>query len=147
MPNGFMGPESEWHRIEAPYIRIDPILNAFAQRHGLAMQKNYRDADRSLRYKDSLERAIWINSSDRFGQSGTYDISVLAHHDRPERFLKGADVATRVPIPDLDGVLERALAIVRSWSAADLVRAYPAGSGTFAYWLAQKFRRLFGDRK
>jgi hypothetical protein len=125
MPNGFMGPEHEWRRMEAPYVRIDPILEAFAQRHGLAVQKNYRDADRSLRLNDSLERAIWVNSSDKYGETGTYDVSVLAHQDRPERFIKGQHVAKGVPIPELDAVLTRAVEIVRAWLESDLELPLP----------------------
>ena len=48
MPNGFHGPKEEWQKMEASYVRIDPILVAFAQRHGIELLKNYRDADLSL---------------------------------------------------------------------------------------------------
>jgi hypothetical protein len=135
MPNGFMGPREEWDRMEAPYRRIDPILDAFAERHGLVVIRNYRDADRSMRFNDELSRAIWVNSSDKHGEKGTYDVSVLAHQDRPERFIKGEHVTANVPIADLDAVLERAVAIVRAWSASDLERAYPEDFSTFRRWL------------
>lgn len=111
--------------MEAPYVRIDPILQAFAQRHALAVLKNYRDADRSLRFNDSLSRAIWVNVSGGDGDDTTYDVSVLAHQDRPERFIKGANVARKVPIPELTAALERAVELVSSWNAADLQPAYP----------------------
>lgn len=147
MPNGFMGPKAEWERMEAPYIRIDPILEAIAQRHGLAVRKNYRDADRSLRFNDSLERAIWVNSSDLYGESETYDVGVGAHQDRPERFTKSERIAHGVPIVELAAVLERAVSIVQSWSETDLVRAYPDDFGTFRWWLRRRFSRLFGFTK
>jgi hypothetical protein len=120
MPNGFHGPKKEWDRLEAPYVRIDPILSAFAQRHGVELYKNYRDADRSIRFNDSLSRAIWVNATDTYGANETYDVSVLAHQDRPERFFKGDHVAHNVPISDLDRVLERAATLVASWTADDL---------------------------
>ena len=120
MPNGFHGPKEEWARMEAPYVRIDPILSAFADRHALTLYKNYRDADRSLRFNDALSRAIWIAATDTYGANGTYQISVLAHQDRPERYLKGTMVAEAVTIGDLDRTLEQAAALVASWTERDL---------------------------
>lgn len=119
--------------MEAPYVRIDPILQAFAERHALAVLKNYRDADRSLRFNDSLSRAIWVNASAGAGDGVTYDISVLAHQDRPERFIKGAHVARQVPIAELTGALERAVELVSSWSLDDLQRTSPQKT-TGRFW-------------
>jgi hypothetical protein len=106
--------------MEAPYVRIDPILGAFAERHRLELYRNYRDADRSLRFNDDLSRAIWVNSMDKYGKSGAYQVSVLAHQDRPERYIKGEFIADDVPIAELDQTLEQAAARVLSWSASDL---------------------------
>ena len=108
--------------MEAPYIRIDPILDAFARRHGVELYKNYRDADRSLRFNDALSRAIWVNVTDLYGAKGTYQVSVVAYQDRPERYSKWATVAEAVAPDDLDGILERAAALVTSWSEGDLQR-------------------------
>jgi hypothetical protein len=135
MPNGFMGSKEEWDRMEAPYRRIDTLLDAFAKSHGLEVRRNYRDADRSLLFKDALERAIWVNSSDQYGDTGTYDVSVLAHQDRPERFIKGEHISKGVPIAELSAALERAMTTVRSWTESDLKRAYPEDFGTFRRWL------------
>jgi len=117
--------------MEAPYVRIDPILTAFAQRHGIELYKNYRDADRCLRFNDSLSRAIWVNSSDKYGASWTYDVSILAHQDREERYIKGASVERGVSMPNLDRVLEQAASLVRSWSERDLERARPFATRAF----------------
>lgn len=120
MPNGFMGSHAEWREMEAPYVRIDPILRAFAQRHALAVMKNYRDADRSLRFNDSLHRTIWVTLGGTSGDAATYEVSVLAFQDRPERYTKGQRVASQVAMPQLDAALERALEVASSWTAEDL---------------------------
>ena len=111
--------------MEAPYIRIDPILDAFARRHGVELYKNYRDADRSLRFNDALSRAIWVHATDLYGTTGTYQVSVVAYQDRPERYSKWATVAEAVVPDDLECVLGRAAALVASWSERDLQRPAP----------------------
>ena len=120
MPNGFHGPKEEWQRMEAPYLRIDPILAAFAERHGHELFKNYRDTDRSIRFNDSLSRAIWIAAMEKYGASGTYQVSIVAHQDRNVRYIKSARVGGPVGVDDLDRVLERASALLLSWSEKDL---------------------------
>lgn len=125
MPNGFHGTEEEWQRMEAPYVRIDPFLVSFAQRHGLQLVKNYRDADRCLRFNDALSRAIWLGATDKYGTEGKYQVSVIAHQDREDRYLKAARVADPAGSEDLERVLERATEIVLSWSAADLTIPLP----------------------
>ena len=120
MPNGFHGSKHEWARLEAPYLRIDPILSAFADRHAITLYKNYRGADRSLRFNDALSRAIWVSVTDTYGANGTYQVSVLAHQDRPERYIKGTRVADAVTVDDLDRTLEQAAALVASWTERDL---------------------------
>jgi len=111
--------------MEAPYVRIDPILVSFAQRHGFELVRNYRDADRSIRFNDSLSRAIWVHATDKYGTEGTYQVSVIAHQDRDDRYLKAARVADPVVNDDLDQILERATAIVASWSEKDLELPLP----------------------
>jgi hypothetical protein len=124
MPNGFMGSVDEWKMMEAPYVRIDPILAAFATQHALELHKNYRDADRSLRWSDEVNRAIWVASMDKYGASGTYQVSIVAHHDRgSERYWKHAIVAEGVGVDELDRTLERARRVLASWAQSDLHRA------------------------
>ena len=120
MPNGFHGSKEEWRRLEAPYIRIDHILMAFAQRYGLELYKNYRDADRSLRFNDALSRAIWVHATEKYDANGTYHVSVIAHQDRPERYVKAAAVAESVVLGDLDRILGQAASLIASWSENDL---------------------------
>ena len=115
--------------MEAPYVRIDPILTAFATRHTLELQKNYRDADRSLRWNDGVSRAIWIASTDKDGTKGTYQVSIVAHHDRgSQRHVKHDIVADGIGIDDLDEMLGRARGILASWSESDLQLARPGGA-------------------
>jgi hypothetical protein len=121
MPNGFQGSVDEWRRMEAPYILIDPILTAFATQHALELHKNYRDADRSLRWHDEVSRSIWIGSMEKYGATGTYHVSITAHDDRgSQRYVKHGIVADSVGIDDLDHTLERARRILASWSEIDL---------------------------
>ena len=132
MPNGFMGSADEWKRMEAPYIRIDPILTAFAARHGLELQKNYRDADRSLRWSDEINRAIWVHFMGKHGPSETYEVSVIAFQDRGDprspRYIKSGIVADGVSVDELDRVLERARRILASWTPSDLDPPTPKGA-------------------
>ena len=113
--------------MEAPYVRIDPILTAFATQHALELQKNYRDADRSLSWNDGVNRTIWIASMETYGESGTYQVSLGAHYDREsQRYVKHGIVADNVAIDDLDHTLERARGILASWSERDM---HPATGG------------------
>ena len=127
MPNGFHGSDKQWRTLEAPLIRIDPILVAFAQRRGLQLIRNYRGADRSLRFNDALSRAIWVYASDRYGTSGAYDVSVVAHQDRPARYLKACWIAKGVTVEALERTLERAANSVAAWSEKDLDLATSEG--------------------
>ena len=136
MPNGFHGPKEEWQRMEAPYLRIDPILVSFAQRHGFELVRNYRDADRSIRFNDSLSRTIWIHATDKYGADRLYQVNVIAHQDRNERYLKAARIADPVVADDLDQVLERATAIVKSWTEKDLELPLPR-------WKQGEMERLY----
>ena len=129
MPNGFHGSQKEWRRLEAPYLRIDPLLMVFAERHRIELHRNYRDADRSLHFDDALSRTIWVYASDKYGTSGTYDVSIVAHQDRPERYMKSAWVARRVPLTDLEHALEEATSVVVSWSENDLEMVKYEGEG------------------
>lgn len=69
-----------------------------------------------------LNRAIWIHATDLYGAKATYQVSVVAFEDRPERYSNAAVVADAIAPSDLHGVLERAAALVTSWSARDLQR-------------------------
>jgi hypothetical protein len=120
MPNGFHGPKDEWQRLEAPYLRIDPILAEFAQRHGFELYKNYRGADRSIRFNDALSRTIWVHATDTYGTEGKYQVAIGAYQDREDRYIKSARLRELVAKEELDRLLERATAIVLTWSEMDL---------------------------
>jgi hypothetical protein len=129
MPNGFHGSLEEWRRMEAPYIRVDPLLEEFAERHQLQLQKNYHsEANRSLRRDGSVSRSIWIYSTDKYGESETYQVSVIAWQDRGgRRYVKHGILANSVEVAGLAQVLERAWDILASWSEDELHEAKAGG--------------------
>jgi hypothetical protein len=118
-----MEPTEEWKRMEAPYVRIDPILTAFAARHAMELRKNHWGANRYLSWSDNLGRVMWLYSTDEYGESGTYHVSIIAYQDRgSERYTKAGIVAKDVSLDELDRTLERARDILASWSPSDLRR-------------------------
>lgn len=121
MPNGFHSSLEEWQKMEAPYLRIDAILQDFAEARDLEIQKNYRGADRSLRWNNEISKAIWIGSMDEYGESETYQISVIAYQDRgTERYTKAGIVKNNAAISEIVQTLEKAYGIAESWSEGDL---------------------------
>ncbi len=128
MPNGFHGPIKEWQRLEAPYLVIDATLEDFAKSQNLELWKNYRDADRSLHWNDGTDKAIWIASMDKYGDSGTYQVSVVAHQDRgTERYVKHGIVGNDIAIGDLAQMIKKAHLILSAWSEDDLHLAVRGG--------------------
>jgi hypothetical protein len=128
MPNGFHGSLEEWQMLEAPYTRVDPILGEFAKHHNLELQKNYRGADRSLRWNDSVSRLIWIYSMDKYGESGSYQVSVGAYQDRGgQRYVRHGIVVNNVEVAELAQALERAWSILASWNENELHLAKAGG--------------------
>ena len=121
MPNGFQGSLEEWRRMEAPYIRIDPILEEFAKQHHWESLKNYHNANRFLQSNEGFNRSIWIASMDKYGESGTYQVAINAYQDREaQRYVKHGIVVNGVGIEDLAQALEHARSILASWSENEL---------------------------
>ena len=107
--------------MEAPFLRIDPILEAFAKRHRCQIVQNYRSAERAIRFNDDLERAMWIHTMDKYGTDGRFQVSIIAHIDRRgQRYIKAAIVGDPASDEDLLKRLERATEIVMTWGPDDL---------------------------
>ena len=127
MPNGFQGTLEEWQLIEAPYVRIDPILEEFANQASLKLEKNYHDANRSLQWNDGLDKSIWVLPMLDYDRTGNYRVSVAAYTDKGgERYTKHGDTRRDVPIDELSQELHRAWKIVEPWSEADLHLGRPS---------------------
>ena len=121
MPNGFQGSLEEWQRMEEPYVRIDPVLEEFARQTNLTVEKNYHDANRSLRWSDGLDRAIWILPMSDYDETGNYRVAILASLDKDgERYWKHGDTRRNVPLSELEQALHQAQRTVSSWSEEDL---------------------------
>jgi len=121
MPNGFQGTLEEWQRIEAPYVRIDPILEEFASLTRLKLEKNYHDANRFLRWNNGVDKAIWVLPMSDYDQTGNYRVSIVASIDKRDgRYMKHGDTRRDVPTAELSRELHRAWKIVESWCEDDL---------------------------
>jgi hypothetical protein len=88
MPNGFQGSEAQWHRMEAPLIQVDPVLERFAASHKLSLSKNYHGhPERALRWNTAVECLIqlYLEDADRL----TFNLWLCASQDRgAERFWR-----------------------------------------------------------
>ncbi len=124
MPNGFIGSNEEWDRLEAPLREIDPIVTAFADRHGMVIEYNYHNwPNRHLVWGDSLRRAIQIVRST--GEPPLYSVHLAASEWRTDgHFVKQSVVAKGLDLAalktGLERRLEKALSEVSSWTSADL---------------------------
>ena len=121
MPNGFQGSLEEWQQMEAPYVRIDAILEEFAGQTNLELQKNYHEANRSFRWNDGLDKLIWVLPMSDYDQTGNYRVTIAAYTDKPDgRYMKHGDTRRDVPIAGLLQELHRAWKMAQTWSDADL---------------------------
>lgn len=124
MTNGRNGSETEWERLEAPLRDIDPLIDAFAGRHKLALSRNHSNwPERSLRWGADPERVIqiYLEDADRL----TWNLWLCASEDRGRnRFWKRQFLRHNVPMSELspliEQLLEEALRTVSSWRAEDL---------------------------
>jgi hypothetical protein len=127
MPNGFHGSESEWQRIEAPLLRAEPVLDMFANTHGLSISKNYHNhPERSLNWGTDLRRLIQLYLAD--SKLLTLNLWLCASQDRgPQRYWKGElllkDQNIETILDTLPDLLEQAYRKVDSWTPELLERA------------------------
>jgi hypothetical protein len=125
MPNGFSGAKSEWARMEAPLLRIDDVLVAFAYTRGLQLSRNYHDwPERSLVWEtSSIRKLIQIFLSN--DKELTFTVWICASEDRDrQRYWKEKSLKVGVAIEDIVSTLEDLLTegkeILDSWNRADL---------------------------
>lgn len=121
MPNGFQGSLEEWQLREAPYVRLDPLLEEFATKANLRIQKNYHDVSRSLHWNDGLDKSIWVLPMSDYDETGNYRVGVIAFIDKDgERYWKTEDTKRNVPLSELDQALHHAWTALSSWTYEDL---------------------------
>src|SRR6202035_2837967 len=127
MPNGFQGPDTEWHLIEAPLVQADQVLQKFAALHRLSLSRNYHGhPERSLRWSNEVQRLIqlyladsdrmtlnlWLCASQDRGGTRYWRREFLVKDKRLEEFSEG-----------LPSLLGEAYATVDSWAADSLESA------------------------
>jgi hypothetical protein len=100
------------------YSSIDPIINAWTQRHGFTL------FTRNEAHEDSIYRAIYTSSPDgeccqiwieppKNGRVGLHVVAIEARDD--EEMMKD----WRVPILELGEALEHAVSFVKTWMARE----------------------------
>lgn len=121
MPNGFQRGDDTWARLEAPLLRLDADLDAFARAHGLSVGRNYHDyPERSLTWGAPIRRLIQIYLEDE--DALTWNVWLCASEDRgAARYWKQAFVMRGVPFEaverDLPGLFETAMAEIETWTS------------------------------
>jgi hypothetical protein len=119
--------QTEWRRIEAPLVAIDPALRTYAQNHGMSMDRNHQDwPERSLTWGGPVKRLIQIYLEDK--KSLTFNLWICASEDRgKERYWKNEFVKHAVSIEEISNNLPELLEVARTrveaWKSSDLVFA------------------------
>jgi hypothetical protein len=126
MPNGgYDGSVEDFHKMEAPLIEIDPLLEQFAAARGLKLVKNYHNLpQRSLDWVSrGLNRSILIVGND--AEKLTFHIAVTAWVDKDghryinHEMLKRDEPWDRVRA-QLHRLLEETFETAESWAEKDL---------------------------
>jgi hypothetical protein len=87
MANGWYGTDEEWKRIEAPLGLLDPELDRFAHIHGLTLERNFKEPNRSLTWGAEVRCVIQIYLADE--SVPTLSFWICASQDRDgSRFWK-----------------------------------------------------------
>ena len=125
MPNGFQGSSHDWDRMEAPLLKIDPILASFATLHHLSRSATYHSwPERSLSWSsEGIRKLIQIYFQDVKGL--TLNLWISASEDRgAERFWKQQFLRKAVPLQELERDLSQLLSNAKekldAWSGSDL---------------------------
>ena len=124
MPNGFHGTDDAWARLEAPLLRLDPVLEAFARNHSLSVERNYHNwPSRAMTWGAPISRLIQVYLEDE--QAMTWTVWLCASEDRgAARYWKRVFLQRAVAIEEIEhGLAERldeARRRVEAWSSDQL---------------------------
>jgi len=124
MPNGFVGSEQEWERIEAPLRSLDLPLEDFARQHDMRIARSERNwPSRSLHWGAKVERMIqiYLENPHRL----TWNVWVCASEDRRrKRYWKNSFLRHAVPIAEIESILAELLIegkqMADGWQSRDL---------------------------
>jgi hypothetical protein len=108
---GWYGSEEEWKWLEAPLIELDPAIEAFAARTGLAVTKNLKDwPERSIRWGSDISCLIQIYLADKGAL--TWNLWLCCTRDvLGERFWRKGFLVKERPIGDFHGELPKLLSV------------------------------------
>jgi uncharacterized protein len=115
---------SEWERLEAPLVTLEPALMAFAAGHQLTIRRNFQGRpERSLVQVGEVMRLIQVYLDDPARL--TFNIWLCASQDRAgARYQKSDYLARGVTAADLvaglDHWLEQGYAALQGWQTEDL---------------------------
>ncbi len=121
MPNGFHGPDEAFAALEAPLLRVDPIIEAFARAHRLRLTQTRPNwPDRSLHCGADPNCMIQLYLADEAAL--TWSLWLVCSRDQNgERWWRQAFLiesqpmeAFEVRLPEL---LAEGLVTVREWAA------------------------------
>lgn len=125
MPNGFDGPKDDWNRMEAPLVKLDSVLDSFADIHLLSKSVNYHNwPERSLVWSsDGVHKLIQIYSEDE--KDLTLTVWICASEDRgTQRYWRQQFIKKALSLYELEqnlpDVLSSAKQALDSWSSSDL---------------------------
>ncbi|MHB8425131.1 MAG: hypothetical protein ACYDB9_08270 [Gammaproteobacteria bacterium] len=125
MPNGHNLKPEELRRLEAPLRQLDVLLSEYAMQHNMKVRKNYHNmAERSLTWTEENQNWIMIRPAGLGNQA--CDIGICAIKDiNGERYWKNEHLLKSRSVDDIKSnlfsYLDRAVAILRSWTRQDLV--------------------------
>jgi|HubBroStandDraft_3_1064219.scaffolds.fasta_scaffold342375_2 hypothetical protein len=102
---GWYGTDEEWKRIEAPLKLLDPELDRFARKHGLAVTKNFKNwPERSLHWDAEVRCLIQVFLVDE--STLNLNLWICASQDRDgSRFWKKETLRNGVQASELAGEL------------------------------------------
>ena len=117
---GWRGTQAEWDAFEAPLLPVDPLLEAFAEKHDFNLRKNHKDwAERSLSAQMPLRSLIQVFAVDE--TSDRWKVWACVSDDRPTgRYWLNEMLADDLPGGDLAsellGLLDHAYAKLVEWN-------------------------------
>lgn len=127
MPDGIHGTWSEWDRLMAPLLEVQPLWRDFGKKKGLVAGRGLRGhwPCLSLTWTDGLQRKITLYLIDE--EDLIYRLAITARLDvgrsrywRTEAVAEDFQVGKRVSKSRILELLERAFSRLKSWQKSDL---------------------------